>query len=68
MGGQHPTTRWLPTQTARDRHLLLIPESTPPGTYQIEVGLYDSSTGERLQVDGSVENRILLNDIQITER
>jgi hypothetical protein len=48
-----------------DRHLIEVPENTPPGRYQIEVGLYDASTGERLPVDGSDTDRILLEDVEI---
>jgi 4-amino-4-deoxy-L-arabinose transferase-like glycosyltransferase len=65
LGGGHPTGRWQPEQTVPDRHTLDIPEDTPPGTYQVEVGLYDAATGERLPVDGSDETRILLDDIQV---
>jgi hypothetical protein len=33
--------------------------------YQIEVGLYDPRTGERLSVAGSDDNRVLLDPIEI---
>jgi hypothetical protein len=64
----HPTTRWLPGQVIADRHLVDIPPDTPPGIYEIEVGLYDVLTGERLSVDSTAEDRILLGTIQIVER
>jgi 4-amino-4-deoxy-L-arabinose transferase-like glycosyltransferase len=66
--GGHPTSRWQSGQTVPDRHTLDIPENTPPGVYQIEVGLYDASTGERLPVDGSDEDRIVLDSIQVVAR
>jgi 4-amino-4-deoxy-L-arabinose transferase-like glycosyltransferase len=61
----HPTSRWQPGRTVPDRHTLDVPQDTPPGTYQVEVGLYEASTGERLPVDGSEQDRILLKDVQV---
>jgi len=65
LGDGHPTTRWLPGQTVPDRHCLPISADIPPGIYQIEVGLYDPRTGERLSVAGSDDNRVLLDPIEI---
>jgi 4-amino-4-deoxy-L-arabinose transferase-like glycosyltransferase len=67
LGGGHPTTRWQPGQIVADRHQLSIPENTPPGTFQVEIGLYDARTGTRLNVAGSEQDRILLDDIQINQ-
>lgn len=63
--GGHPTSRWLAGETILDQHRLHVPPGAPSGTYQIEMGLYDASTGERLPVAGSPERRILLGDVQI---
>ena len=65
LGGGHPTSRWMPGQAVPDRHLIHVPENTPPGNYQIEIGLYDASTGDRLPVDQSDADRILLEDVKI---
>ncbi|MBN1934816.1 MAG: glycosyltransferase family 39 protein [Anaerolineae bacterium] len=65
LDGGHPTTRWLPGQMVIDRRVFEIGADTPPGTYQIEIGLYDALTGERLAVAGDEANRILLADIQV---
>ena len=68
--GGHPTTRWLPGQTVPDRHEIALPPDMPAGVYQIEVGLYDGETGERLSVSAGTGSdpaarRILLQDVQI---
>lgn len=42
-----PTTTWGPDEIIVDRHGLSLPE-TAPGTYHLEVGLYNPETGERL--------------------
>jgi len=66
MHGGHPTIRWRPGQLVPDRHELEIPADTPPGVYQVEVGLYDASTGVRLAADGSGTDRLLLGEVQVT--
>ncbi|MEZ4771408.1 MAG: hypothetical protein R2844_23710, partial [Caldilineales bacterium] len=47
--GRYPTTRWRDNELVRDRHRLAVPASTPPGSYQLIVGVYRAQTGERLQ-------------------
>lgn len=41
--GRLPTTRWRTDQYARDTHTLSLPLGTPPGTYQVRVGVYPVS-------------------------
>lgn len=67
--GSDPTTGWVPGEYIVDRYDLAIKPDAPPGQYQIEVGMYDSSTGSRLPVrtrsgDDSGD-RVLLATIQI---
>jgi hypothetical protein len=55
--GFYPTTAWEAGEIVRDQYDLSISPDTPPGQYQIEVGMYLAETGERLPVlaeDGSV--------------
>jgi hypothetical protein len=46
--GDVPTTRWPADRYVRDAHFLGVLPGTPPGAYQIEVGLYEPDTGHRL--------------------
>lgn len=39
-GGAAPTTSWQPGDVIEDVHTLTLAPETPPGVYQIEVGLY----------------------------
>ncbi|MDM8532335.1 glycosyltransferase family 39 protein [Anaerolineales bacterium HSG25] len=50
--GLWPSRKWLPDMQIEDAHELLIPSGTPPGTYQLEVGLYDPTSGQPLPVSG----------------
>jgi mannosyltransferase len=40
-GGEQPTTNWAANKPIVDRYGVLIPEGTPPGSYTVEIGLYD---------------------------
>ncbi len=59
----------LPWVRVFDRHVLEVDVVAPEGTYQIEVGLYDPDTGERLPVSGGAadpaERRILLGEVEV---
>ncbi len=54
LGGATPThlwfPKWLPGQTMRDPYRMVIPENIPSGTYLIEVGLYEMTSGRRLHM------------------
>ncbi len=64
LDGQWITSSWVPGDRLLDRHMLVIQENAPAGEYQVELGLYDSRTGERVNVvnvDGQpVGDRLLL--------
>lgn len=63
-GGQRPTTTWQPGETVQDMHVLFIPTDAPPGTYQLNAGLYDAVTGQRLPVQGNAE-QVTLAEIKV---
>ncbi|MBM4464942.1 MAG: DUF2142 domain-containing protein [Chloroflexi bacterium] len=52
--GSFPTTLWQAGDAIADTYTLMLPETTyAPGSAQLEVGLYDFATGERLLVYGT---------------
>ena len=54
LGGQVPTTGWLPGEYLADPHEVSIAADAPPGRYRLAVGLYDPGSGQRLlTADGS---------------
>ncbi|MFQ5341223.1 MAG: hypothetical protein ACE5F6_06705, partial [Anaerolineae bacterium] len=65
--GAIPTTQWPADTVIVDRHPLALDPSAPAGEYQIELGLYDTATGERLPVAGDGADtegrRILLGKV-----
>jgi hypothetical protein len=71
VGGRYPTTLWVPDEVVVDEYALAIHPDAPPGTYLIEVGMYDPSTMQRLPVQdptGAAGDRVLLGKLQVTER
>ncbi|MCS7001759.1 MAG: hypothetical protein NZ518_02815, partial [Dehalococcoidia bacterium] len=48
-----PTSLWQGGEVVRDDYRLRPVAGTPPGVYQIAVGLYDERTGRRLPIEGA---------------
>jgi 4-amino-4-deoxy-L-arabinose transferase-like glycosyltransferase len=46
--GAYPTSLWDPGETIRDRVVVPLPAEMKSGDYQLVVGLYDPTTGQRL--------------------
>ncbi len=48
LDGRYPTTVWGAGEVIPDDHILALPDPLPAGPYQLLVGLYDLTSGERL--------------------
>jgi hypothetical protein len=48
--GALPTTGWLPREVIADEFVVPLPESEAMAATQLELGVYDPATGERLPV------------------
>jgi 4-amino-4-deoxy-L-arabinose transferase-like glycosyltransferase len=60
-GWARPTTTWTPGETIEDPHMLTLAADTPPGIYELEIGLYEAQDGrfDRLRIvtpDGGMAN------------
>jgi uncharacterized membrane protein len=64
--GGYPTSSWLPGQLIPDRHPIQLPLGLEPGTYELVIGFYDASTGNRVLLNGG-EDAVKLS-AQITVR
>jgi hypothetical protein len=51
-GGERPTTGWAPGEVIADRYVIPLPPDIGPGTYRVQVGWYDASTGTRVPLPG----------------
>lgn len=70
LSGDRPTNRWEAGELIRDRYMLTMDAAAPPGTYQIEVGMYDSQSGERVPAydpagQALTDRRVLLNHLKV---
>jgi hypothetical protein len=54
-GGEFPTTSWVANEFIRDAHTLAV----AAGKYQIEIGVYDATTGMRLKTAEGQDHLIL---------
>jgi 4-amino-4-deoxy-L-arabinose transferase-like glycosyltransferase len=65
-GGQAPTSTWEPGQIVDDHYELAVPLTAPQGTYELEIGLYNQLSGDRLKV-GLSDEGIVLGRVRVRE-
>ncbi len=69
VGGSRPTSSWEPGEEIRDNHGLALPPDIPAGEYQLELGLYDATTGQRLPLltsQGNIgDDRVLVGPVVV---
>jgi hypothetical protein len=69
LDGAAPTSTWQPGTIFEDRYELTTGPDTPPGAYDIEVGLYLPQAGKRLDILGSdrrlLGDRVLLSKVRV---
>jgi len=69
--GKRPTSSWLTGEVIVDPVELELAPDAPPGSYQLWVGMYLASTGERLPVQGNTaaapDNALPLATLRVGE-
>jgi hypothetical protein len=55
LDGLWPTWAWEPGYPVRDEYRLELPAGLPPGTYEMQAGLYRPGDGWRVPVQGPVD-------------
>jgi arabinofuranosyltransferase len=62
----YPADRWRPGDIIEDRVLFQLPLTMRPGTYEVYLGIYRRSTGERLKIiDGPADGRMLVGTFEV---
>ncbi|MCX6031207.1 MAG: glycosyltransferase family 39 protein [Chloroflexi bacterium] len=64
-GGRLPTASWLPGEYLTDRHEVSVAPDAPPGRYQLAIGLYDPTTGQRLTTPERADRLLLEAQVSI---
>jgi hypothetical protein len=71
MGGERPTTSWVPGEFVSDAHQVHIPGDLNPGQYVVEVGFYDAGLSDlpRLPIlddDGQIAaDRVIFGPVSV---
>lgn len=64
-----PTDAWQPGEILRDEYAIPLPATLAPGTYTLEIGLYEPGTGARVPVfttdAQSASDRIVLGQVLV---
>ncbi len=63
-GGAHPTSHWQSGERISDTYCLTLPDDAPPDLYQVEVGLYEPATMQRLSI-GYRQDHIVLGMVRV---
>jgi hypothetical protein len=63
--GTRPTSGWQPGETVVDRKAVLLPADLPPGSYTLQVGVYDLATLQRLTLAPSGADHVLLGTVPV---
>ncbi|MFQ5885884.1 MAG: hypothetical protein ACE5II_01475, partial [Anaerolineae bacterium] len=71
VGGSRPTSGWGIGEEIGDNYGIILPEELPSGEYQLVVGMYDPTSGERLPIYGRDGERLpgdraLLGAVEVT--
>jgi hypothetical protein len=67
-GGLWPTTGWVPGEVLADPYAFGVPSDAPPGEYQLEIGMYEPTSGVRRPVTDAhgravAYDRVLLDEL-----
>jgi hypothetical protein len=63
--GKAPTTGWLPGEVLEDSYEVQLPAGLAPGTYPIEVGVYDPRGGDRLNLANGENHLVLATGLEV---
>ena len=69
LSDETPTAVWEVDRRMKSHHPLILDPNTPPGVYDVKIGLYQSQNGQRLKLlaeDGfPLDTRLFLNKIRV---
>ncbi len=65
--GSYPTSLWARREVVIDVYQISVNAVASPGKHRLEVGMYVAETGERLSVEDTADNAILLQPISVTK-
>jgi hypothetical protein len=70
VNGLLPTSAWEAEEIIQDRYVIPLGPELPPGKYQLEIGMYQLETGQRLRVREGPDiegDHILLGAVEVSD-
>ena len=70
VNGLLPTSAWEAGEIIQDRYIIPLAPDLPPGEYQLEIGMYQLETGQRLRVREGPDiegDHILLGAVEVSD-
>jgi mannosyltransferase len=65
LAGEAPTNGWVPGEIVTDPYDIIVSPTAPAGLYQLVVGLYDSTSSQRLALANEVGDSLDLASITV---
>ena len=70
LAGARPTSAWNAGEWVEDPYSVSVPDDALPGTYAMEIGMYDSVTGARLPLRAAsggrlADDRLLIENLNV---
>lgn len=65
LGGARPTTGWAPGEVLTDRYAIFISPTIAPDRYRVRIGLYNTTTGDRVLLPDGSEFWILPQPVRV---
>jgi len=63
--GTYPTGGWVPGEVVKDQYILALASEPKANELPLEVGLYEPLSGQRLKIDGTNEDRVILTAVKV---
>jgi len=66
LGGTYPTNLWLSGEVVVDTYEIAVAADAGPGEHRLEAGMYVAQTGARLPVDGTEDDAVVLQGVEVS--
>ena len=67
MREQSTLSTWRSGEVIIDSYAISVHDAAPAGRYQIEIGMYDAVTGERLSLIDAAADHVVLTDVRLID-
>ena len=69
--GHYPFSHWQAGEVVIDPHWVMLPANLSAGTYQVRIGVYDTTTGQRRAIEDPLRdaagNSLMLQTFELLQ-